>query len=63
MKKQSLIYRFHNPNPVTATVDYLLGIFVEANFEKVQSVIQAASQKNGHMIAAMDSVEANSESW
>lgn len=42
MKKQKITYRFHNPNPETATLDYLLKIFIEANTEKVQSAIQEA---------------------
>ena len=43
MKKRTLNYRFHNPNPTAATADYLLKIFMEANQEKVQLAIQAAA--------------------
>lgn len=43
MKERKLNYRFHNPNPTAATADYLLKIFMEANQEKVQLAIQAAT--------------------
>ena len=43
MKKRTLNYRFHNPNPTAATADYLLKIFMEANQEKVQLAIQSAA--------------------
>ncbi len=43
VKKRKLNYRFHNPNPVAETADYLLKILMEANTEKVQSAIQEAA--------------------
>lgn len=43
MKKRKLNYRFHNPNLVAETADYLLKILIEANTEKVQSAIQEAA--------------------
>ena len=43
MKKRKLKYQFHNPNPAAATADYILKILLEANQEKVQSAIQAAT--------------------
>ena len=43
MKKRTLNYRFHNPNPTAATANYLLKIFMEANQEKVQLAIQSAA--------------------
>ena len=44
MKKQKLTYRFHNPNPSDAMIDYLIKFFVEVNMEKADQAIQAASQ-------------------
>ncbi len=43
MKKRKLNYQFHNPNTAAATADYILKILMEANTEKVQSVIQEAA--------------------
>ena len=43
MKKRKLNYQFHNPNPAATTADYILKILLEANQEKVQSAIQAAT--------------------
>lgn len=33
-------YRFHNPNPVEVTADYILEILIEANKEKVEKILQ-----------------------
>lgn len=44
MKERKLTYRFHDPNPETATLDHLLKILIEANTEKVQSAIQEAAK-------------------
>ena len=45
MKKRKLNYRFHNPNTVEKTADYILKIFMEANMGKVEKAIrQAANQ-------------------
>ena len=35
MAKKKLNYRFHNPNPVEVTADYILKVMIEANTEKV----------------------------
>ena len=43
MKKRKLNYRFHNPNPESVTVDYLLKILIEANAKKVEHAIQEAA--------------------
>ena len=42
MQKRKLNYRFHNPNSVAATADYILKILIDANSEKVERAIQAA---------------------
>lgn len=44
MKKQKLNYRFHNPNPVDATADYILKVFIESNTSKVERVIEEAAK-------------------
>ena len=58
MARQKLNYRFHNPNTVEATADYiaqvflmhsttvLLKIFMEVNEKKVERVIKGAAEKN-----------------
>ena len=35
MAKRKLNYRFHNPNPVEVTAEYILKVMIEANVEKV----------------------------
>ncbi len=45
MKKRKLNYRFHNPNSVEATADTLLEVFIEANSQKVEKVIQEAAEQ------------------
>lgn len=39
MKKVKLNYRFHNPNTVETTADYIAKIFVESNRRKVESLL------------------------
>ena len=43
MKKCKLNYRFHDPNPVAVTADYILKIFIEANAGKIEAAIQNAA--------------------
>lgn len=45
MQKRKLNYRFHNPNSVVATADYILKILIDANSEKVERAIQAAADQ------------------
>lgn len=40
MSKRKLNYRFHNPNPVEVTADYILEILIEANKEKVEKTLR-----------------------
>ncbi len=48
MKKRKLNYRFHNPNPMDVTADFLLKVLIEANSEKVERAIaEAALQEAG----------------
>lgn len=44
MKRRKLNYRFHNPNPVAVTADYILKIFIDANAGKVEAAIQKATE-------------------
>lgn len=46
MKKQSLNYRFHNPNTAEATADHIVKILLETNRGKVEQAIQAVSQSS-----------------
>jgi hypothetical protein len=43
--KTKLNYRFHNPNSVEATADYILKVFIEANGGKVEKAIQEATEE------------------
>jgi len=43
--KRKLNYRFHNPNSVEATADYILKVFIEANEGKVEKAIQEAAEE------------------
>ncbi len=45
MAKTKLNYRFHNPNSVEATADYILKVFIEANEGKVEKAIQEAAEE------------------
>lgn len=48
VKKRKLNYRFHNPNPMDVTADFLLKVLIEANSKKVERVIaEAALQESG----------------
>lgn len=40
MAKRKLNYRFHNPNPVEVTADYILKVMIEANAGKVEKILQ-----------------------
>ena len=40
MAKRKLNYRFHNPNPVEVTADYILKVFIEVNSRKVERIMQ-----------------------
>lgn len=40
MKKRKLNYRFHDPNTMELTAEYLLKVLVEANAQKVEQAIQ-----------------------
>ena len=44
MAKRKLNYRFHNPNPVEVTADYILKVMIEANTEKVENDIRVKMQ-------------------
>ena len=44
MAKRKLNYRFHNPNPVEVTADYILKVMIEANTEKVEKAIRVKMQ-------------------
>jgi hypothetical protein len=53
--KGKLNYRFHNPNSVEATADYILKVFIEANEGKVEKAIQEMAEElpekeNGNLI-------------
>jgi hypothetical protein len=42
--KRKLNYRFHNPNPVEVTADYILKVMIEVNTEKVEKAIRVKMQ-------------------
>jgi hypothetical protein len=42
--KRKLNYRFHNPNPVEVTADYILKVMIEANAGKVEKAIRVKMQ-------------------
>ncbi|MBR5579426.1 MAG: hypothetical protein IKW28_10590 [Lachnospiraceae bacterium] len=48
MKKRKLNYRFHNPNSMDVTADFLLKVLIEVNAEKVERAIaEVALQEVG----------------
>lgn len=46
MGKKKLNYRFHNPNTVETTADYILKILIEANSKKVEEAIKQAAKQD-----------------
>lgn len=46
MGKTKLNYRFHNPNTAETTADYILKVFIEANFGKVERAIRQAAEED-----------------
>ena len=53
MQKRKLNYRFHNPNSVAATADYILKILIDANAEKAErALLDAADQFAREMVCA-----------
>ena len=40
LAKRKLNYRFHDPNPVEVTAEYILKVMIEAYAEKVEKVLQ-----------------------
>ena len=46
MAKRKPNYRFHNPNPVEVTADYILKVFIEVNAKKVERVMQEVAEKS-----------------
>lgn len=45
VKKRKLNYRFHNPNTVEATANYIAELFVEVNTPKIQAAIKAVAEQ------------------
>lgn len=45
MKRQQLIYRFHDPNPPEVTAEFLFKLFFEINKPKVDAAINAAREQ------------------
>ena len=43
--KVKLNFRFHNPNTAEETANYILKIFLEANQEKLEGVLQEEADK------------------
>ena len=44
LKKRKLEYRFHNPNSVEDTADFLAKLFIEVNKPKVERAIREAME-------------------
>lgn len=45
LKKRKLNYRFHNPNTLDETADYIIKLFVEVNENKVKRALEEAADK------------------
>ena len=45
MKQRKLNYRFHNPNSVEDTADFLCKLLIEANAGKVERAIEEAASR------------------
>jgi hypothetical protein len=46
MKKKTLTYRFHDPNPPAVTAEFLAKLFVEVNADKVRKALLEAANDN-----------------
>lgn len=42
--RKKLNYRFHNPNTVEATAEYILKVFMEVNEKKVERAMQKVAK-------------------
>ena len=42
--RKKINYRFHNPNTVETTADYILKVFMEVNEKKVERAMQEAAE-------------------
>lgn len=49
MARKKLNYRFHNPNSVEATTDYILKVFIEVNERKVEEAIREVSKTSDNI--------------
>ena len=45
MRKQKLIYRFHDPNPPGVLAEHVLNVLIEANFSKIEEAVLAAAKE------------------
>ena len=45
MKQKKLNYRFHNPNSVEVTANFLCNLLIEANTGKVERAIEEAASR------------------
>ena len=50
MKQTKLNYRFHNPNEVFETAEYIAKVLVEANKAKLEQVIQEMASQSKEQI-------------
>ena len=55
VEKQKLTFRFHNPNPVEASAEYILRVLIEVNKPKLEKALQEASNKATSSIIAQES--------
>ena len=54
MAKRKLNYRFHNPNPVEVTAEYILKVMIEANAAKVEKTLQEEMEQRSGKAANRD---------
>lgn len=47
MKRCKLHYTIHNPNSAEATADFLMGLFVEANRDRIDYMLKEKLQTDG----------------
>ena len=55
MAKRKLNYRFHNPNPVEVTAEYILKVMIEAKAEKVEKALQEEMEQRREKAVNTDS--------
>lgn len=54
LAKRKLNYRFHNPNSVEVTAEYILKVMIEVNAKKVENVLKEEMEQRREKAVSRD---------